>query len=85
MFAAEKEYYGSATVGERGQIVLPSKLRESFGVVKGDKFLVLSGKKWGAWGIILVKSDLMTKLLSKFFGGDLEEILKSGKAGNKGK
>jgi len=38
------EFYGSVTVGERGQIVLPSKLRKEFEIKAGDKILVLGRK-----------------------------------------
>jgi AbrB family looped-hinge helix DNA binding protein len=34
-------FYGSATVGERGQIALPVKLRKEFNINKGDKLLVI--------------------------------------------
>ncbi len=34
-------FYGSATVGERGQIVLPMKLRKEFDIKQGDKLLVV--------------------------------------------
>lgn len=34
--------YGAVTVGERGQIVIPAQLRESFGIKAGDKLIVFS-------------------------------------------
>jgi AbrB family looped-hinge helix DNA binding protein len=34
-------FYGSTTVGERGQIVLPIKLRKDLDINKGDKLLVM--------------------------------------------
>ena len=34
-------FYGSSTVGERGQIVLPAKMRKEFNIKKGDKLLVI--------------------------------------------
>jgi len=34
--------YGAVTVGERGQVVIPAQLRESFGVKTGDKLIVFS-------------------------------------------
>jgi AbrB family looped-hinge helix DNA binding protein len=34
--------YGAVTVGERGQVVIPAELRESFGVKTGDKLIVFS-------------------------------------------
>lgn len=33
-------FYGSVTVGERGQIVIPSEARAEMGFVPGDKLLV---------------------------------------------
>ncbi|MBI2578964.1 MAG: AbrB/MazE/SpoVT family DNA-binding domain-containing protein [Candidatus Aenigmarchaeota archaeon] len=66
-----KEYYGSTTVGERGQIVLPAKLRKDYGVKKGEKLLVLSGEGMGGWGIVLIKPNIVTKLASKTGIGEL--------------
>lgn len=36
----EKEFFGSTTVGERGQVVIPSEARDSLKLEKGDKLLV---------------------------------------------
>lgn len=37
--------HGTATIGSKGQIVIPSDARESLGLATGDKVLVISGKK----------------------------------------
>jgi AbrB family looped-hinge helix DNA binding protein len=34
--------YGSATVGERGQIVIPAEVRKSFKIKPGDKLIVFT-------------------------------------------
>ncbi len=34
--------YGTVTVGERGQVVIPADLRKSFKVKAGDKLIVLA-------------------------------------------
>ena len=34
-------FYGTATVGERGQIVIPADAREELGFQPGDKLLVM--------------------------------------------
>jgi AbrB family looped-hinge helix DNA binding protein len=68
------EYYGSTVLGEKGQVVVPAKIRKKFGLGPGDKFLVLTGKKMGAWGIVLVKADVLSKVVEKMFGGDLRDI-----------
>lgn len=44
-----KKFYGSVTVGERGQIVIPADARRDFGVAAGDKLLVFGDVKTGLW------------------------------------
>jgi AbrB family looped-hinge helix DNA binding protein len=41
-FRVEDCFYGTATVGERGQIVIPADLRKALNVHPGDKLLVLA-------------------------------------------
>lgn len=60
------DFYGSVTVGERGQIVLPSKLRKKFGINAGDKILVLGRERYGKWGIFLVKAEILAKLIGEW-------------------
>jgi AbrB family looped-hinge helix DNA binding protein len=38
--AARDLFYGSVTVGERGQVVIPAELRKRYGMAPGDKLLV---------------------------------------------
>lgn len=38
----EQMFYGSTTVGERGQVVIPAEAREKLKIKAGDKLLVLS-------------------------------------------
>lgn len=42
-----KHFFGSVTVGERGQIVLPKKAREVFGINSGDILLILGDEERG--------------------------------------
>ena len=42
-----KHFFGSVTVGERGQIVIPKEARELFGINTGDKLLVLGDEEKG--------------------------------------
>jgi AbrB family looped-hinge helix DNA binding protein len=44
-----KKFYGSVTVSERGQIVIPAEARKDFNIVGGDKILVFSDMKMGLW------------------------------------
>ena len=34
--------YGAATVGERGQVVIPAGIRKSFNIKAGDKLIVFA-------------------------------------------
>lgn len=77
------EYFGSSAIGEKGQVVVPAELRKKFGIQPGDKFLILAGEKMGAWGIILVKADVLSKVVTQMFGGKLEEILGTKTQGEK--
>jgi AbrB family looped-hinge helix DNA binding protein len=54
-------FYGSTTVGERGQIVLPIKLRNEFKINKGDKLLVIGNPHHT--NILLVNPETMNRYL----------------------
>lgn len=59
----EKKFYGSTTVGERGQIVLPAKLRTDFKIKKGDKLMVIGNAD--QCRIVLINPDAMNKHLEE--------------------
>ncbi len=42
-----KRFYGSVTVSERGQIVIPADARRDFGIKTGDKLLVFGDMEQG--------------------------------------
>lgn len=42
-----KKFYGSVTVSERGQIVIPADARKDFGIKTGDKLLVFGDLEKG--------------------------------------
>ncbi|MFH0816327.1 MAG: AbrB/MazE/SpoVT family DNA-binding domain-containing protein [Methanobacteriota archaeon] len=56
------EFYGSATVGERGQVVLPASARKRLGLSAGDKLLVVGGPG-PLMGVMLVKVDVLDDVL----------------------
>jgi AbrB family looped-hinge helix DNA binding protein len=59
--------YGTVKVGERGQVVIPSKAREDFNIKPGDLLLVIAGKRRG--GIALVKADAVKEFATKILKG----------------
>lgn len=77
----EIDFLGSGTVGERGQIVIPSAARKKLDVKQGDKFVFFSH------GPILhvIKSREMDKIFShihKRFEGKILTIKNKLKEGN---
>ena len=47
MKAPEGKYAWTATVGEKGQIVIPKQARDIFGIRPGDTLLLLGDEKRG--------------------------------------
>lgn len=48
-------FMGAATVGERGQVVIPAEARERLDIKPGDKLLVFVHP--AGWGVAFVKFD----------------------------
>ena len=57
----DMKFYGSTTIGERGQIVLPINLRKDFKINKGDKLLVVGNPNVSL--ITLINADTMDSFL----------------------
>ena len=60
----DRLFYGSVTVGERGQIMIPLEARTELGFKHGDKLLVL--KDPHCKGIMVAKLDEFKTLLQRF-------------------
>jgi len=79
-FSLKDNFFGAATVGERGQIVIPAEARKKYGIETGDKILIMGAphKK----GLMLVKIDAMREFMMTLLS-DLqhleEEIQNDGK------
>jgi AbrB family looped-hinge helix DNA binding protein len=61
-------FLGSATVGAKGQIVIPADARVAMQVKEGDKVVVLRGPRDGS--ILVFRVDSFDKLLAKATAGD---------------
>lgn len=55
-----RKFYGSVTVGERGQVVIPAQARRDHGFEPGDKLIVLGNRE----GIALMSADALMSALS---------------------
>lgn len=71
--------YGTTTIGERGQIVIPAEARKEFGFQPGDQVIAL-GNKVGKM-LTFVKADNLGEFVSMVIdhlsGSGLEENFKA--------
>ena len=56
------DLYGTTTVGEKGQIVIPAEARKAYDIEPGDK-LVVAGK--GNHPLLLFKADVLTDKIER--------------------
>lgn len=59
-----KHIFGTAKVGERGQIVIPKDARELFGIEPGDTLLILGDEDNG---IIVTKPEVLSDVAQRIF------------------
>ncbi len=58
----EIKCFGSATVGSRGQVVVPASARKELGIDSGDTVLFFSGP--GRRALVLLKADAIEHMLA---------------------
>ncbi len=71
----DKKFYGSVTVSERGQVVIPIEARKDFDIKTGDKLLVFGDLERG---IALAKFDLVMKTMQGTMEGTLDLMREIG-------
>jgi len=60
-------FYGTCTVGERGQIVIPVEARAEIGFHPGDKVVIMRHPVH--MGLMMFKIDAMREFLDEFSAG----------------
>lgn len=60
-----KYVFGTAKVGEKGQIVIPKEAREVFNIKPGDNLLILGDE---TSGIVITKTDIINDVAIKILG-----------------
>lgn len=61
-----KYIFGTAKVGEKGQIVIPKEAREIFDINPGDNLLVLGDEERG---LAITKTDALNEMALKILDG----------------
>ena len=59
-----KRVFGTAKVGDRGQIVIPKEARELFHIKPGDTLLILGDEDTG---LIISRPEVLTDIANKLF------------------
>lgn len=72
----DMQIYGTVKVGERGQVVIPSKARKELNIKPGDLLLVVAGKNRRS--IAMVKADAMREFATRIMRG-LEQVIEEEK------
>lgn len=57
-------FYGSVTVGERGQVVIPAEARNEMGIRPGDKLLIMKHPVYQ--GLMVAKIEALRGFLDEF-------------------
>ena len=59
---SRQQVFGTAKVGDRGQIVIPKEAREAYGIHPGDTLLLLGDEETG---LIVTKPELLSNLANQ--------------------
>lgn len=65
-----RRVFGTAKVGDRGQIVIPKEARELFHIRPGDTLLILGEENKG---LIVSRPELLRDLADQIFNTEVEE------------
>ena len=66
--------WGTATVGTKGQVVIPAEARTALGLKEGDKLIVMGNAERG--GLMFIKAESVEAMM-QHAQTDLDEMRKS--------
>ena len=59
--------FGTARVGERGQIVIPQEARRFYGISPGDTLLILGNE---SSGLVVTRPEVLNRLADEILGNE---------------
>lgn len=66
-FSWDDHFFGSVTIGERGQVVIPAEARKRFGFEPGDRLLVMADPAHKS--LMLCRMDDLREFMNDFQEG----------------
>jgi AbrB family looped-hinge helix DNA binding protein len=57
-----KKLYGTATIGSKGQVVIPAEAREELSLKTGDRLYVIGAMNSG--GVVFLKEEMLEDMLA---------------------
>jgi AbrB family looped-hinge helix DNA binding protein len=87
MFDHSDLYFTTVTVGKKGQIIIPAKLRKELSIAPEEQLVILSGPHQEGFAVLKTKSfierqEKFKKLTEQIFGRNMDSV-KSVKTGKK--
>jgi len=87
MFDNSDLYFTTATVGKKGQIIIPAKLRKELSIAPEEQLVILSGPHQEGFAVLKTQSfierqEKFKKLTEQLFGRNTDSV-KSVKTGEK--
>ena len=68
---SSQRVFGTAKVGDRGQIVIPKEARELFNIRPGDTLLIMGEEDKG---LIISRPELLRDLANQIFDSETKEV-----------
>jgi len=59
---AKKRLYGTATIGTKGQVVIPADAREELGLKPGDRLYVINAMHGS--GVVFLKEEMLEDIVA---------------------
>jgi len=79
MFDNSDLYFTTVTVGKKGQIIIPAKLRKELSIAPEEQLVILSGPHQEGFAVLKTKSfierqEKFKKLTEQIFGRNMDSV-----------